>query len=324
MKTFSAIVLSALAVLPYFSLVSAHGFVSQVSIDGKVYKGNEPNNPKFDSPIRLINDISPVKGANNPNIVCGQNAQKAKLVADAKPGSKVAFSWLAGGGQKWPHNTGPMITYMAECTGTTCDKFDASKAKWFKIHEVGKKSDGKTWVQQDIMNGGSLTVPIPDNLKSGEYLMRHEIVALHLANTKGGAEFYPSCTQVRVTGSGTAVPSSTVSFPGAYKDTDPGIFDPSVFDAKAKYTFPGPAVAQLSAGGRSTAANSTTSDDDDETTSASGASATKSASSTEPSATKAASSSSGSSSKNCKSKRAIVDETGKTRHFSRIMGRIMH
>ena len=43
-----------------------------------------------------------------------------------------------------------MLTYMAACEGTTCDKFDASGAKWFKVDQVGKKSDGSTWVQQDI------------------------------------------------------------------------------------------------------------------------------------------------------------------------------
>lgn len=44
----------------------------------------------------------------------------------------------------------------------------------------------------------------------------------------GGAEFYPSCTQVRVSGSGNGAPNATVSFPGAYSDSDPGIFDPNV------------------------------------------------------------------------------------------------
>ena len=96
------------------------------------------------------------------------------------------------------------------------------------------------------MNGGSLTLALPDNLKAGDYLVRHEvccslssttvsvltityqIIALHLATSKGGAEFYPSCTQIRVGGSGTGVAKDTVSFPGAYSDNDPGIFDPTV------------------------------------------------------------------------------------------------
>lgn len=55
-----------------------------------------------------------------------------------------------------------------------------------------------------------------------------QIIALHVATTVGGAEFYPSCTQVRIGGNGTGTPDSTVSFPGAYSDTDPGIFDPTV------------------------------------------------------------------------------------------------
>lgn len=41
----------------------------------------------------------------------------------------------------------------------------------------------------------------------------------------GGAEFFPSCTQLRVLGNGTEIPApnSTVSFPGRYNATDPGI-----------------------------------------------------------------------------------------------------
>lgn len=41
----------------------------------------------------------------------------------------------------------------------------------------------------------------------------------------GGAEFFPSCTQLLILGNGTEVPApnSTVRFPGAYNETDPGI-----------------------------------------------------------------------------------------------------
>ena len=51
---------------------------------------------------------------------------------------------------QWPHNTGPLMTYMAACDTSTCDKFNGSTAKWFKIDQIGKKSDGSTWYQQDI------------------------------------------------------------------------------------------------------------------------------------------------------------------------------
>ena len=42
------------------------------------------------------------------------------------------------------------MTYMALCDTSTCDKFNGSTAKWFKIDEIGKKSDGTTWYQQDV------------------------------------------------------------------------------------------------------------------------------------------------------------------------------
>lgn len=44
-----------------------------------------------------------------------------------------------------------MLTYMATCGNTTCDKFDAINAQWFKIDEVGqRKNDSSQWVQQDL------------------------------------------------------------------------------------------------------------------------------------------------------------------------------
>ncbi len=78
------------------------------------------------------------------------------------------------------------------------------------------------------VKGDSYSLKLPEDLAPGDYLIRHEIIALHLAVSKGGAEFYPSCTQVRVSGDGSGKPQDTVTFPGAYSDSDPGIFDPEV------------------------------------------------------------------------------------------------
>lgn len=64
---------------------------------------------------------------------------------------------------------------------------------------------------------------IPSCLKSGYYLVRHEIIALHAAYSYPGAQFYPGCHQLQVTGSGTKTATSLVAIPGAYKSTDPGI-----------------------------------------------------------------------------------------------------
>ena len=67
---------------------------------------------------------------------------------------------------QWPHNTGPLMTYMTSCGSTSCDQFDPTGAKWFKIDQLGKK-DADTWYQADIREyraivraRSQLTVPI--------------------------------------------------------------------------------------------------------------------------------------------------------------------
>jgi hypothetical protein len=81
--------------------------------------------------------------------------------------------------------------------------------------------------------------------------MRHELIALHFGmsgNPNGpgtssrGAQLYPVCINVKVTGSGTVTPPG-VKFPGAYNPKDPGILDNIYFGPNA-YTAPGPPVYQ--------------------------------------------------------------------------------
>ncbi|EGN94280.1 glycoside hydrolase family 61 protein [Serpula lacrymans var. lacrymans S7.3] len=240
----------------------AHGYVAQVTIDGTLYVGNVPNASPTPSIVRQINNVAPVKGANNSNLNCGQDAQKAALVASANPGSKLTFSWKGGDGSDWPHNIGPIMTYMTPCLNTTCDQYDSTNAMWFKVDEVGLESGNSTWYQQNLMNGYPANVTIPETLEPGEYLIRHEIIALHLANEMGGAEFYPSCTQVQVKGSQTGGPlaNETVTFPGGYSDTAPGIYDPNIFNTPLdNYVFPGPPIAQFVLDSSGSSSNSSSS-----------------------------------------------------------------
>jgi hypothetical protein len=268
MKTSALLLPFLAAALSLVPSAHAHGFVANFGVDGKVYKGNIPSGRTDPSPIRQITDQSPIYGATSPTVNCGTGAPNAALVVDAMPGSNLTWDWRTASLGNWPHNTGtfsisapcpvhvfdrivctpsgPMLTYLASCGSTTCDQFDSRTAKWFKIDQVGKDSSG-TWVQQQIsqflhsphtrsisfrytVDGNVYSTNLPENLAPGEYLVRHEIIALHLATEKGKAEFYPSCQQIKVGGSGTGVPSQDqlVLFPGAYSDDDPGIFDPQV------------------------------------------------------------------------------------------------
>jgi len=79
------------------ALVAAHGYVQQVTIDGTVYMGNSLNvETPAPSIIRQVSTNSPVKGATNPDIFCGQQAQLASLVGNANPGSQVEVLWVGG------------------------------------------------------------------------------------------------------------------------------------------------------------------------------------------------------------------------------------
>ncbi|KAJ9144680.1 hypothetical protein NKR23_g5959 [Pleurostoma richardsiae] len=85
-----------------------------------------------------------------------------------------------------------------------------------------------------------MDVKIPSDLPSGDYLLRAEAIALHTAASSGGAQLYMSCYQLTVAGSGAASPP-TVSFPGAYKASDPGILV-NIHAKLSTYVAPGPSI----------------------------------------------------------------------------------
>lgn len=70
--------------------------------------------------------------------------------------------------------------------------------------------------------------------------VRAEALALHTAGSSGGAQFYMTCYQITVTGSGSASPA-TVKLPGAYAAADPGILV-DIHAPMSTYIAPGPTV----------------------------------------------------------------------------------
>lgn len=116
-----SIFLLPLIVLHNAHLVHAHGYVSKVSIDGKIYTGNVPNASPTPAIVRQIDDVAPVKNATNPYLNCGQAAQKASLVADANPGSQVQFWWNGGDGS--PVSPGLFIRRLICCLAYHARRF---------------------------------------------------------------------------------------------------------------------------------------------------------------------------------------------------------
>ncbi|CAI6341026.1 unnamed protein product [Periconia digitata] len=241
-------------ILPTLSLVAtaaAHGYVDTATIGGKQYTFYQPYqdpymNPKVQRVSREIQGNGPVEDVTLADVQCGgytaggvSGSKPAALHADAAAGSEVTLNWTL-----WPDShVGPLITYMARCPDTGCnDYMPGTAAVWFKIHEEGRSGTSNNWASNAIMKSPSVAkYTIPACLKPGYYLVRHETIALHSAYSYPGAQFYPGCHQLKVSGSGSTTPSSgLVAFPGAYKANDPGV----TYDAyKAQtYTIPGPKV----------------------------------------------------------------------------------
>jgi len=137
---------------------------------------------------------------------------------------------------------GPMAVYIAKVpAGQTAATFDGSGRVWSKIYQDMPTLGGSmTWPSQ---GKPSIPVKIPSCLQNGDYLLRAEHVGLHSASSAGGAQFYVSCAQIRVSGgSGSYSPRNLVSFPGAYQATDPGLMINIYYPIPTKYTPPGPPV----------------------------------------------------------------------------------
>ncbi|KAH9229621.1 lytic polysaccharide monooxygenase, partial [Colletotrichum gloeosporioides 23] len=239
------------------ALVAAHGYVENATIGGEAYTFYQPYQDPYSSPApervsRPIQGNGPVEDITSIDIQCGgysaggvKGSSPAKLEAKAAAGSEVTLNWTL-----WPDShIGPTITYMAKCPDAGCtDYLPGTDAVWFKVQEDGREGTSNTWGATPLMKAGNSGVKytIPECLAPGHYLVRHEIIALHASYQYPGAQFYPGCHQLEVTGSGSTSPSDLVAFPGAYKAADPGI----TYDAyKAQeYTIPGPALFSCSGG----------------------------------------------------------------------------
>ncbi|GKT49664.1 polysaccharide monooxygenase Cel61a [Colletotrichum spaethianum] len=235
--------------------VSAHGLIDQLIINGKSYVGFNPTAAPWVPDQGTISwpswntDTGPVYGNNvgHPDIICQINATNAKISAVVPAGSDIPLHWTT-----WPDSHhGPIFAYLADCGGV-CTNVDKTKLQWVKIAEEGRIQLGAGggspgfWVaDQLIANDGNWTVRIPSSIKPGNYVLRHEILALHSAYDVGGAQFYPQCISIQITGSGTASPPGVVG-QKLYSPTDPGVhFNIYNDESNPNYVMPGPALCKF-------------------------------------------------------------------------------
>ncbi|TGJ68592.1 hypothetical protein EYR41_007635 [Orbilia oligospora] len=179
----------------------------------------------------------PVSDIMSNAIACNQpDGTSWPVAATVKAGGSITFDWPG-----WPSNyKGPSLSYLAYCSSGDCSNENPNLLDFFKIDEDGLHDDG-SWASDSIAAGSGYTINIPSNIASGSYMMRHEFVNLDGASLLNGAKFYPMCASLKVTGGGSARPSDTVRFPGAYTSLDPGILVTiGNLLGSNSYIFPGP------------------------------------------------------------------------------------
>ena len=157
-----------------------------------------------------------------------------------QPGDRSCASEAIGGA-----HYGPVLVYLSKVSdSSTADGsspfFKIFEDTWAKASSTSQGSDDY-WGTKDLnSNCGKMDIKIPTGLAPGDYLLRAEAIALHTASSVGGAQFYLTCFQLTVTGSGSTNPSG-LTFPGAYKATDPGI-QINIYQQLSTYVAPGPSI----------------------------------------------------------------------------------
>ncbi|KAF5363568.1 hypothetical protein D9756_000130 [Leucocoprinus leucothites] len=231
---------SILAVLAAAAVANAH-FTMQ-------YIWNNGADGGHNNYIRIPPNNNPVTDVNSKDLTCnvnglsGSNVQTTTIPA----GATITFEWhqhdqrtgedpISGG------HKGPVQVYIAKAPSTAAS-FDGQGAVWTKIYSSGLLNPSSQQWATDVVNtnSGKHSVTIPSSLPAGEYLLRAEIIALHVAQSYPGAQFYIGCAQVKISGGGSANPPK-ISIPGTYKASDPGI-TVNIYNNLQSYTAPGGSV----------------------------------------------------------------------------------
>ncbi|KAK6213097.1 Cel61b [Colletotrichum tabaci] len=224
---------------------NAHGILGEIVADGVrhaafqtdyIYR-KQNGNPTPDLIAWSTESLD--RGYIEPNslrtldINCHVNAEPGALTAQVAAGGKVDFVW-----PDWPHDVGPVLTYIAPCGGD-CASAEKSALKWTKIDEAGY--DGQWAAEKLIANNFTWTTTVPSTIAPGNYVFRNEIINLHSGAEQNGAQLYPQCVNIEITGTGTDAPDGVLGVE-LYKADDAGIlFDPYA-KGMSTYPIPGPGL----------------------------------------------------------------------------------
>jgi hypothetical protein len=257
---------ASLLLLSSFAPVAlGHSFLEKLWANNVEYKAWDPNAGASGTPYPsntpswFTTNVggSPLKpvSANTNDIICAKGATPAKLSAPANAGSTLTVKWWMAG-QPFPvAHWGPIIDYIAPCNGP-CASVNPENLQFVKIAQKGwinpsTYQEGYWATNEMIDNNGTWPIRIPSGLKAGEYVVRTELIALHVADTalgKGpyypdGAEFYPQCVSIKVGGTGAKTITGGIGAKSLYRGDEPGLaINIHTTPNHADYQIPGPAL----------------------------------------------------------------------------------
>ncbi|KFY44241.1 hypothetical protein V495_03566 [Pseudogymnoascus sp. VKM F-4514 (FW-929)] len=229
------VILPALAgAIAFTDVVSAHYRWTSLIVNGAA-------TAPYQYVRQNTNSNSPVTSVSSNDIRCnagGLASGASTSTAAVSAGATVGFAL-----DQAIFHPGPINVYLSKAPSTAAS-YDGS-GDWFKISELGAviSSSAITFPASDI---SQYTFKIPSSTRKAPFLsifFDGKIhIALHSASTVNGAQFYISCAQLKISGSGGGSPKPTIKLPGGYSATDPGILIGIYWPIPTTYTIPGPAV----------------------------------------------------------------------------------
>ncbi|KAH8599380.1 cellulose-growth-specific protein [Bisporella sp. PMI_857] len=228
MKAFMGLLIAAGGLVEF---AAAHYRITSLIVNGQktadyLYVRQNTN---YNSPVTAVtsDDIR----CNTGGLASGPSTSTAAVTA----GSTIGFAL-----DQSIFHPGPLQVYISKSTVADVKNYDGSGG-WAKLASITAtfSSGSVNWLASNL---AQYTFTLPSSLAPGEYLLRMEHIALHSASTSGGAQFYISCGQIKVSGSGSGTPSPTIKLPGGYSASDPGILFNLNYPIPTAYTAPGPAV----------------------------------------------------------------------------------
>lgn len=224
------------------SIASAHAVTHNIFVNGEDQGDGESGY------IRSPYNTDPVRDLKSSDLACNtRGGEPVPEFVKVSAGDELTLRWYRYDSRDHddvidPSHKGPILTYIAPYT-----EGNGAGPIWSKIAEEGFEN-GEWATIRMIENRGKVDFHLPKSLAPGQYLIRQEVLALHMADTRGdedpnrGAESYPSCVQIEVEeGPGEAIPDQDFDFNEGYKYDDPGIFF-DVYNPFESYTPPGPPV----------------------------------------------------------------------------------